>query len=41
VFLPRDLAHTFVVEGDRPARLLTLLTPGGGERFFVDGGPYA
>ena len=38
VFLPRDLPHTFVVEGDTPARLLTLLTPGGGERFFVDGG---
>jgi mannose-6-phosphate isomerase-like protein (cupin superfamily) len=38
VFLPRDVPHTFVVEGDRPARLLTLLTPGGGEGVFVDGG---
>jgi quercetin dioxygenase-like cupin family protein len=38
VFLPRDVPHTFVVEGDAPARLLTLLTPGGSERFFVDGG---
>jgi mannose-6-phosphate isomerase-like protein (cupin superfamily) len=38
VFLPRDLPHTFVVEGDRPARMLTLLTPGGGEGVFVDGG---
>ncbi len=38
VFLPRDLPHTFVVEGDEPARMLTLLTPGGTERFFVDGG---
>jgi len=38
VFLPRDLPHTFRVEGDAPARVLTLLTPGGGERFFVDGG---
>jgi mannose-6-phosphate isomerase-like protein (cupin superfamily) len=38
VFLPRDVPHTFVVEGDRPARMLTLLTPGGGEGFFVDGG---
>jgi mannose-6-phosphate isomerase-like protein (cupin superfamily) len=37
-FLPRDVPHTFVVEGDTPARLLTLLTPGGCERFFVDGG---
>jgi mannose-6-phosphate isomerase-like protein (cupin superfamily) len=38
VFLPRDVPHTFVVEGDRPARMLTLLTPGGGEGVFVDGG---
>jgi quercetin dioxygenase-like cupin family protein len=38
VFLPRDVPHTFVVEGDRPARMLTLLTPGGGEGFFVEGG---
>ncbi len=38
VFLPRDVPHTFVVEGDRPARLLTLLTPGGGEGLFSDGG---
>ncbi|HJZ62055.1 MAG TPA: quercetin 2,3-dioxygenase [Miltoncostaeaceae bacterium] len=38
VLLPRDVPHTFVVEGDTPARLLTLLSPGGGERFFVDAG---
>jgi mannose-6-phosphate isomerase-like protein (cupin superfamily) len=38
VFLPRDVPHTFVVEGDAPARLLTLLTPGGGEGVFIDGG---
>lgn len=38
VFLPRDVPHTFVVEGDRTAHLLTLMSPGGGERFFVDGG---
>jgi mannose-6-phosphate isomerase-like protein (cupin superfamily) len=36
VFLPRDVPHTFVVEGDAPARMLTLLTPGGGEGFFVE-----
>jgi mannose-6-phosphate isomerase-like protein (cupin superfamily) len=36
VFLPRDVPHTFVVEGDKPARWLTLTTPGGGEGFFVD-----
>jgi quercetin dioxygenase-like cupin family protein len=38
VFLPRDVPHTFVVEGDAHARLLTLISPGGGERFFVDAG---
>src|SRR5262245_32346034 len=38
VFLPRDIPHTFVVEGDRPARMLTLLTPGGGEGVFIEGG---
>jgi len=38
VFLPRDVPHTFVVEGDRPARMLTLLTPGGGEGLFIEGG---
>src|SRR5919199_2275908 len=38
VFLPRDVPHTFVVEGGEDAHLLTLLTPGGGEGFFGDGG---
>jgi mannose-6-phosphate isomerase-like protein (cupin superfamily) len=38
VFLPRDVPHTFVVEGRTPARMLTLLTPGGGEGLFVEGG---
>jgi quercetin dioxygenase-like cupin family protein len=38
-FLPRELAHTFVVEGDEPARLLTLITPGGGEGFEIVGTP--
>lgn len=38
VFLPRNVPHTFVVEGDRPARMLTLLTPGGGEGVFIEGG---
>jgi quercetin dioxygenase-like cupin family protein len=37
VFGPRDVPHTFVVE-EGPAHVLTLLTPGGGERFFVDAG---
>ena len=38
VFLPRVVPHTVVVEGDRPARMLTLLSPGGGEGVFIDGG---
>ena len=37
-FLPRGVPHTFVVEGDTPARMLTLLTPGGGEGFFIQAG---
>jgi len=38
VFLPRDVPHTFVVEGDRTARVLTLLTPNDGEGVFIEGG---
>jgi quercetin dioxygenase-like cupin family protein len=38
VFLPRDVPHTFVVEGGTPARVLTLISPSGGEGFFVEGG---
>src|SRR4029079_6003504 len=38
VFLPRDVPHAFIVEGDEDAHMLTLLTPGGGEGFFVDAG---
>jgi len=41
VFLPRGVPHTFVVEGNEPARMLTLLTPGGGEKLFIDGGRQA
>ena len=37
-FLPRGVPHTFVVEGNRPARLIGILTPGGGEAFFAEGG---
>jgi len=38
VFLPRDVPHSFVVEGDVPARILELTLPGGMERFHVEGG---
>jgi mannose-6-phosphate isomerase-like protein (cupin superfamily) len=37
-FLPRGIPHTFVVEGDRPARLLSLSVPGGFEQYFVAAG---
>jgi mannose-6-phosphate isomerase-like protein (cupin superfamily) len=37
-FLPRGVPHTFVVEGNRPARMIGMLTPGGGEAFFAEGG---
>jgi mannose-6-phosphate isomerase-like protein (cupin superfamily) len=36
VFLPRGIPHSLVVEGDTPARVLNLMTPGGGEGFFVE-----
>jgi quercetin dioxygenase-like cupin family protein len=35
VFLPHGVAHTYRVEGDRPARALVFLLPGGYEEFFV------
>ena len=37
-FLPRGVPHGFVVEGDRPARFLNVITPGGFEQFFADAG---
>jgi mannose-6-phosphate isomerase-like protein (cupin superfamily) len=37
-FLPRGVPHTFVNESSSPGHLLTLLTPGGGEAAFVEGG---
>lgn len=38
VFLPREAPHTFIVEGDEDAHVLTFLSPGGGERFFLEAG---
>src|SRR3981081_3402990 len=38
VFLPQGIPHTFVVEGDAPAKILELVLPGGFERFHVEGG---
>ena len=37
-YLPRGEAHTFWVEGDRPARMLAVFTPGGVERLFTTTG---
>jgi quercetin dioxygenase-like cupin family protein len=36
--LPRGVPHTFAAVGDRDVRMLTLVSPGGGERFFLDAG---
>ncbi len=37
-FLPRGIAHTFRVIGERPARFLTIGVPGGVEGFFRGAG---
>ena len=36
VFVPRGREHAFRVIGPRPARMLTIMTPGGFEGFFVE-----
>jgi len=38
VFAPRDIPHTFLCEGPGPGRVLTLVSPGGAEAFFVEAG---
>jgi quercetin dioxygenase-like cupin family protein len=38
VFLPRDVPHSFTVDGDGEARVLQLASPPGIERFFRDWG---
>lgn len=35
VFVPRGTEHTFRIIGDLPARMLTAMTPGGFEGFFI------
>ena len=37
-FLPRGVPHTFLVEGDEPARLISICLPGGFEEFFSAAG---
>ena len=36
VVVPRGTEHTFRVVGDLPARMLTIVTPGGFEGFFAE-----
>src|SRR5262249_32941197 len=38
VFLPRDVPHTFIADGDQPVRMLNISSPGGSEGFFVEAG---
>jgi len=38
ICLPRDVPHSFFVKGDRPARMLNLMTPGTGEGYFREAG---
>jgi mannose-6-phosphate isomerase-like protein (cupin superfamily) len=37
-YLPRGVPHTFWVQGDAPARMLAVFTPGGVEKMFTDSG---
>jgi quercetin dioxygenase-like cupin family protein len=37
-FLPRDIPHTFAVEGTSPAQILSISSPAGLEQFFVAAG---
>jgi mannose-6-phosphate isomerase-like protein (cupin superfamily) len=37
-YLPRGVPHTFWVQGDQPARMLAIFTPGGAEGMFVESG---
>jgi mannose-6-phosphate isomerase-like protein (cupin superfamily) len=37
-YLPRGVPHTFWVQGDEPARMLAIFTPGGVEQMFADSG---
>src|SRR4051812_28395500 len=39
VFKPRGVPHAFWNPGDRPARLLEIISPGGFERYFEEIGP--
>jgi quercetin dioxygenase-like cupin family protein len=36
VFIPRGVEHTFRISSETPARMLTIMTPGGFENFFIE-----
>jgi quercetin dioxygenase-like cupin family protein len=36
VFIPRGTEHTFRISSETPARMLTIMTPGGFEGFFIE-----
>lgn len=38
VFLPKKIPHGFRVTGDRPARLINLVSPSGFEQLFIEAG---
>lgn len=38
VLLPRGVPHWFVNVGETPARMLNIMSPGGGEGFFAEAG---
>jgi len=40
-YLPRGVPHTFWVQGEEPARMLAVFTPGGIEQLFVASGERA
>lgn len=37
LFVPRNIAHMYTVEGVAPAKILTMLTPAGLENLFIEG----
>lgn len=38
IYAPRNMPHKFKVVSGEPARTLTLLTPAGGEQFYIESG---
>ena len=38
IYAPRNIQHKFKVEGTQPARTLSILSPAGVERFYIESG---